>query len=99
MVEDLQPDENKRYRLFQKFSRESTLITLVSICLIAAIISWVRAEKAIDNAYQAQATAQTWQQMYKETERECRLSQLAVDDFRFALIKAGIELEHKGEKP
>ena len=35
-------------------------------------------------------------QAYKELERENRLAQLEIDDFRIAMIRAGIELEdHK----
>jgi len=36
---------------------------------------------------------------YSELERENRLLQLEVDSFRMELIRAGIETEHKGEKP
>ena len=35
-------------------------------------------------------------QAYKELERENRLAQLEIDDFRIAMIRAGIEIEeHK----
>lgn len=39
-----------------------------------------------------------YQTNYKELEREYRLTQLEIDDFRIALIQAGIELPH-GDKP
>jgi len=97
MVSDLQ--DNTRYRLFERFSKESTLIILVSICCIVAIISFFRAERAIDASNEANATAATWQTMYKETERECRLAQAQINDFRIALFKAGIKVEHTGETP
>lgn len=75
------------------------LIILFSVTLIVATISWFRAERAIDAANEAVATATTWQTMYKETERECRLGQAQINDFRLALFKAGIEVEHTGETP
>lgn len=37
-------------------------------------------------------------QAYKELERENRLAQLEIDDFKIALAKAGI-YTHDGEKP
>ncbi len=99
MVSEIQAERNSFYRLFWKFSRESTFIVLVCICMIAATISWFRAERAIDVSNQAQATSQTWQTMYKETERECRLAQVEIDDFRIVLIREGFNLDHIGEKP
>ena len=96
MVTELQ--DNSRYRLFEKFSRESILIILVSISCIVAIISFFRAEKAIDSANEANAIAETWQTMYSETERECRLAQMEIDDFKLVMMRAGLNIEHHGEK-
>ena len=96
---EINPERNERHRAFRQFNRETILIILVSVALIAAAISWFRAESAIDAANKASAIATTWQQMYKETERECRLAQLEIDDFNMALVKAGIEVEHNGESP
>ena len=92
--------DNTRYRLFERFSKEATLIILVSICCIVSVISFFRAERAIDLANFSNATAGTWQTMYKETERESRLLQMEVDNFKIVLIKAGLSVdEHIGEKP
>jgi len=74
-------------------------MVLVALSLIAATLSWARAERAIDAANAASALATTWQTMYKETERECRLAQMEIDDFRIVLNKAGIDTDHIGEKP
>ncbi len=99
MAEELQAEKNAFYRLFAQYNRETVLIILVSIALVAATISWFRAERAIDSANAATALATTWQTMYKETERECRLAQVEVDDFRIILIRNGLDTEHIGEKP
>ena len=94
---------NRQYRLFEKFSREQLLIILVAINLggtiLASSIAWWRAEVAISDAKEAKAEASAWQVLYKETERESRLAQVEIDDFRIILIKAGIDVNHVGEKP
>lgn len=99
---ELNPKTSNQYRLFEKFSREQLLVSLVAVNLLVTIlissIAWWRSEVALVDALDAKAQASTWQQMYKEAERESRLAQVEIDDFRIALIKAGIELEH-GEKP
>lgn len=99
MVSEIQAENNRFYRLFSQYNRESILIILICITLAASLISWLRAERAIDDAKSANAIATTWQQMYKETKQECRLAQLEIDSFRIELIKAGITAPHKGEKP
>ena len=98
MATDLQAETNALVRLFDRYGRESTLIVLVAVCVIVTIGAYLKADKAIDSAHAASAIATTWQQMYKETERECRLAQREIDDFRIELARAGIELPH-GEKP
>jgi len=96
---ELNPARSERYRYLETFRFLPILVILCSITLIAAILSWVRAEQAIDAANAATAVATTWQTMYKETDRECRLAQMAIDDFRISLFKAGIEVVHTGEAP
>lgn len=87
------------YRLFERFNRESFLVILSSIAVIVSVISFFRSEVAIDEAKESIAIAQIWQTMYNETERECRMAQLELDAIKIELIKAGINLEHIGEKP
>ena len=102
---DINPERNDKHRQWEKsnFKFIPILIILNSVLLLAVpivfSIVWNRAERAIDASNLATATAQTWQTMYKETERECRLSQLEVDSFRMELVKAGFELPHDGDKP
>jgi len=96
---DLNPERSEKYRYLEKLNYFPKLIILVALCLIVSVISWFRAEAAIDAAAQANATAQIWQTMYKETERECRLAQLEIDDFEITLIRAGFDIEHEGESP
>ncbi len=95
---ELNPARNDRYRFFRQLTRDSALIVVVIVCMMASIASYLRAERAVDDAKESKAMAQTWQVLYKETERECRLAQLEIDDLRISLIKSGVTLEH-GEKP
>ncbi len=99
MVSELQAERNSFLRFFRQHNRESILIILVAIAVIAATISWFRSEAAIDEANKAAAVATVWQEMYKETERECRLAQVEIDDFRIILIREGLDPDHVGEKP
>lgn len=103
MASELQADLNSAIRLVEQFVKryllEGALVIMVCIATISSIISWGRSERAIDAANQANATAQTWQVMYKETERECRLAQLEIDDFKIIMIRAGFDIEHEGESP
>ena len=96
---EINPRANDSFRLFRQFNRESLLIILIAICCIITADNYFRTSRAMDIANQATATADTWQIMYKETERECRLAQAHISDFRIALFKAGIEIEHTGETP
>ena len=98
MTSSLNEERNERFRFFRQFSRESVLVTLVAIAVTASAISWNRAERAIDAANESSAIATTWQTMYKETERECRLAQLEIDDFKIILVRAGFDT-HDGERP
>jgi len=99
MVNDLQGDYARFVRAVKEIAQERTVIILVSICCIITVGNYFRTNKAIDAANAATAVATTWQTMYKETERECRLAQAQINDFRIALFKAGIEVEHTGETP
>jgi hypothetical protein len=96
---ELNPARNEHHRKWTQLHRETILIILVSISMIAAVISWVRSESAIEAANKANSTAETWQTMYKETERECRLAQMEIDDFRIIMVKSGLDIDHIGEKP
>ena len=91
---ELSPARNEHHRLWSQFSRDRILIILVSISCIVATASFFRAERAIDAANKASTAAETWQTMYKETERECRLAQNDIAGFYLDLMKAGIESTH-----
>ena len=99
MVNDLQGEYARFVRAVKEIAQERTLIILVAICCIITADNYFRTSRAIDAANLANATAETWQTMYKETEREGRLAQAQINDFRIALFKAGIEIEHTGETP
>lgn len=55
MVRELQTDKNRWFPILKEFYRENTIIILVSLALISSIISWARAERAIDDAKEAMA--------------------------------------------
>ncbi len=90
---------NPTYRLLEKFSSEAKALVVSGIALIVSVLFAIMAVIAMRDANQAMAKAENWQQMYKETERECRLAQLEIDDFNMTLVKAGITVEHNGESP
>lgn len=96
---NINQERSEKYRYLEKLNYVPKLIILASLALIIATISFFRAERAIDAANAATAIATTWQTMYKETERECRLAQMEIDDFKMMLAKAGLNTEHIGEKP
>ena len=99
MAHDLQAESNKNYRLFEKFSKESTVVSIAGIALVISIVFAIIAVLAMNSSSKSMAIAETWQTLYNETERECRLAQMEVDDFRIVLIKAGLDVDHVGEKP
>ncbi len=81
--------------LWQRARLTSIEWLAVIIAGMAVLISGVSAYQSI----KANIRSEMMTQNYKELEREYRLAQLAIDDFKIAIIKAGIELEHDGEKP
>ena len=99
MTTELRPEINALERFARFFWPSIAFLVLATILLFATLISWYRAEKALDAANEAKAQTAHWQNVYKEAEREDRLCQLEVDEFRIALIRAGIELDHGEEKP
>jgi len=90
MVTELQ--DNSRYRLFEKFSKESTAIVIAGISLVVSTVFAIIAALAMDSANQANAIAETWQAKYSETERECRITQDYYSDVLIELGKLGIEI-------
>ena len=81
--------------LWQRAKLTSVEWLAVIIAGIAVIISLIAGYASM----QANIRSEMMNQNYKELEREYRLAQLAIDDFKIAMIKSGIEIEHDGEKP
>ena len=96
---EINPKANEESRIWRQYNRETLLIVLICISLAFSVISWFRSERAIDDAKESIAVAGTWQTMYKETERECRMAQMIIDNWKLELAKQGIFLEHDGESP
>ena len=96
---EINPKANEESRIWRQYNRETLLIVLICISLAFSVISWFRSERAIDDAKESIAVAATWQNMYKENERECRLAQLEINNFKIVLLKAGLDVSHEGEIP
>ncbi len=99
MVKDLQAEDNRLHRIVKKFSTEADAISIARTSMYISVAFAIIAVLAMYNANKASATAETWQTMYKETERECRLAQLDIDDFKITLIRNGLDVAHEGESP
>ena len=96
---EINQQRNEKYRYLEKLNYVPKLIILAGVSLVVSVVFAIIAVIAMRDANAATAIATTWQTMYKETETECRLAQLSINDFRIALFNAGIELEHTGETP
>jgi len=99
MESNLQGEYARFVRAVKEISQERTLIILIAICCIITVDNHFRTSRAIDASNQASATAEVWKTMYSETERECRLAQMEIDAFKILLAKAGLDVDHPGEKP
>jgi len=89
MVSELR--DNTNYRLFEKFSRESILITLVAICLISAAISWARSERAIDVTSTLSVDVKQFEKTEKELTDEVEVWQIYTAKLHAQLIAEGFK--------
>lgn len=96
---ELNPTVNERVSMLAKAKVQGLTVGMVSLSVVIAILALVMSWSAVKASMQANAIAETWQSKYSETERECRLAQMEIDDFRIVMIKSGLDIEHIGEKP
>ena len=94
MVKEINPKISAFIAFVNRERIIGALIVLVVICISISWIANDRSARAIDKANEAIAMATTWQQMYKETERECRLAQNDVQALQMDLVEAGIPQTH-----
>ena len=99
MADELRGDLNQSYRLVRRMFGEMWALAIAVASLIIALLSLILMLVYKGDVADAKAQTAHWQNVYKEAEREDRLCQLEVDEFRIALIRAGIELDHGEEKP
>jgi len=99
MVKDLQAEDNRLHRIVKKFSTEADAVSIARTSMYISVMFAIIAALAMNSANQANATAGTWQSKYSETERECRLAQLEIDDFKMTLVRNGLIVTHEGESP
>ncbi len=112
-VTDLKSETNILTRILESIKTESKAASQAKLAVIistlglfitsliatgALIYVVVKNGEMDDKLNDANAKADTWHTMYQETERECRIAQLEVDNLKIVMIKAGIEIDH-GEKP
>ena len=86
MVTEL-PD-NTRYRLFEKFSKESTGITIAGISLVVAVLSLLMAWMAVYDSTHVKIQQQVVLESNVELKREIRLLQNKIDRYE-ANLHAG----------
>ena len=58
MVTDLQSQDNKLHRLFEKFSNESKTVTIASIAMIVSLLSLLMVWMAVSDAKEAKVRAE-----------------------------------------
>ena len=82
MEQDLQKENNRLYRLFEKFSSEAKTVSIATVALVisalALLMSWMAVYDAIHVQADVDAMERTSAQAYKEMEREYRLLQLKI---------------------
>lgn len=113
-VTDLKSENNILTRILESIRAESKSVSLSKLAVIVSTLSLfltsfiaagaliyvvVKNGELTEQINAVNAKANTWQEMYKETERECRLAQMEIDDFRIIIAKLGLNADHVGEKP
>ena len=95
MAQDLQAENNRLNRLFEKFSSEAKAVSIATVALVISALALLMAWMAVYDAIHVQADVDAMErssaQAYKEMEREYRLLQLKVDEHRAAMMAAGID--------
>jgi hypothetical protein len=91
-LNELNPEYNNLWHRAKLTGIEWLAVIIAGLSVFIAITAHYEAVKA-------NIRSELLNQNYKELEREYRLAQLAIDDFKIAMIRSGIELEHDGEKP
>ena len=103
MAQDLQAENNRLNRLFEKFSSEAKAVSIATVALIVSTLALLMAFMAVYDAIHAKAELQAEKQYsaeaYRQLEREYRLLQLKVDEHRAAMMAHGIDpsMHLKGE--
>jgi len=95
MEQDLQKENNRLYRLFEKFSSEAKAISIATVALVVSTLALLMAFMAVYDALHVKATLTADERSsavaYRQMEREYRLLQLKVDEHRAAMMAAGID--------
>lgn len=85
-VQDLQADKNALHRLFQKFSIESTAVSISGISLVIAALALLMAFMAVYDAMHAKIQIDVVLESNADLKKEVRLLEYKVD-----LLKATVE--------
>ena len=67
MADELQAENNRLYRLFQKFSTESKTVTIASVSMIISLLSLLMAFMALNDAKEARILAEVKLELVEST--------------------------------
>ena len=88
---DLQAENNRFHRLFEKFSAESKALTIASVALIITVLSLLMAFMALDAAKNAKIRAQYQDQIIEDLSDEFRLYQYHAEAIHADLTAHGFK--------
>jgi len=103
MAQDLQAEDNRLNRLFEKFSSEAKAVSIATVALIVSTLALLMAFMGLYDAIHVKASLESDERYTIEylhvVERETRLLKLQIEQQRGALIAAGIDPDFhlKGE--
>ena len=89
MVQDLQPDDNRLNRLFQKFSNESKAVSIACVSLVIATLALLMAWMAVYDAIHAKTQVVVVLESNADLKKEIRLLQYKMDRYEAGLHVKG----------
>ena len=85
MVQDLQAENNRINRLFERFSSESRAVSIATVALIVAALSLLMAWMSVYDAIHAKAQVELTLESNANIKREVRLLQQKIDRYEAKL--------------
>ncbi len=97
MVTELQVQDNKLHRLFEKFSRESQAVTVASVSMIVALLSLLMAWMAVDAAKTAQAVVEAQDRYIEELATKTSIKSNRLSRLEAYLKSKGVPIDDINE--